>query len=103
MVYEDYISKFNIDINGLFTPEEVSSELSDKVFFQLGFDPVFSPKDLETLELQNPKEWNRINSDLEEMELRIAMDCYFEERELLEKDINKNIGLIMELINYVQN
>lgn len=103
MPYKDYIGRFNIDINGVSTPEEVSNELSDKVFYQLGFEPVFSPMDLEKLELRDPKEWNRITSSLEEIELRIAMDCYFEERELLEKDINKNIGLIMDLINYVQS
>lgn len=98
---KNYISRFNIDINRISTPTDIQNELYDKIYYQLGIEPITAPKDIELFESMDPVFWNGVQIQLEELELRQYMDCHFDQKDLLEKDLNKSIDLIVKILNFI--
>lgn len=96
-----YIEFFNIDVNNLYSLEDTRNELLDKVFFQLNIDLIDDLENIGQLEEYNPYLINPLLVKLDELERKILMDCMFGQRKLLEKDLEKNIDVIVKLLNIV--
>lgn len=96
-----YIEFFNIDVNNLYSLEDTRNELLDKVFFQLNIDLIDDLENIGQLEEHNPYLINPLLVKLDELERKILMDCMFGQRKLLEKDLEKNIDVIVKLLNIV--
>lgn len=96
-----YIEFFNIDVNNLYSLEDTRNELLDKVFFQLNIDLIDDLENIGQLEEYSPYLINPLLVKLDELERKILMDCMFGQRKLLEKDLEKNIDVIVKLLNIV--
>lgn len=96
-----HIEFFNIDVNNLYSLEDTRNELLDKVFFQLNIDLIDDLENIGQLEEYNPYLINPLLVKLDELERKILMDCMFGQRKLLEKDLEKNIDVIVKLLNIV--